>query len=142
MATDIDRIEAAIDDVAQDISDTIDLCVKAIAPAGRMFGTEKQTPEEQIQNYLRNFRGNVDAYLNGIRQLAVKIQNAVPTDKAANVHPYDIAESVFFDYSARMERMIQKDAEKAVDRESPSPMTTAIAVEAGGPPDGAVPSIG
>lgn len=107
-ATLIDFLEAGVEDIAQSISDTIDLCVDAIAPDGRMFGTEKQTPDEEIANYIENFRGNPDAYLNGMRQLVVKIQGAVPPDKAQSVHPYDIAEAVFTEYSARLEEMIQK----------------------------------
>lgn len=107
----LDQLDAGIEDIAENISDTIDLCVDALMGDGAPFGMEKQTQDEQIASYVQKYRGNQDAWENFIRAGVGKIQQELahlPPEKQIAARPYNIMEAYAYAYSAKMERLIAR----------------------------------
>jgi len=128
MQTFIDFTEAMVEDVAQGLSDTIDMIVDILAPDGIGWQQEPMTDAERIDDYVKNYRGNVAAWENKIRTTVSAISQqlqGLPPGVLAQVHPYDIAERLALYYSAQMEGMISEQGvlgKKAQDNESLRPI--------------------
>lgn len=110
--------EEIVDEVARWAVAYVNQVVDALAPDGRPFGLEPKSEEQQLLDYINNYRGNPDAWANRIRTTATQIQQmllqkGVTPDKIPSVHPFDIAEDMAMDYSIRMENLLAKTQDKA-----------------------------
>jgi hypothetical protein len=66
---------------------------------------------DKIDNYVKNYRGNVAAWQNKIRTTVAAISQqlqGLPQGTLAQIHPYDIAERLALSYSAQMEGLIRE----------------------------------
>ena len=133
--------EEIVDEVAKWGVAYVNQVVDAISPDGRPFGMEPKTEEQQLLDYINNYRGNPDAWANRIRTTATQIQQmllqkGVTPDKIPSVHPFDIAEDMAMDYSIRMENLLAKTQDKARKgseslRPTPSPDIEEVGVGPG-----------
>lgn len=112
----VDITESMIDDLTDAIEDYIDTIIDALMPDGRPFGMEPKSMDKQIVEYMQ-LRGNAAAWWDWmairVEHLMAKAQEILPPEKLEKLHPWDIVLRFAFNYSAKMEKELQKRTEKA-----------------------------
>lgn len=109
-----DEAEAALDDVVTKAVSYVDYLMEVLMPDGRPFGMNPKPVEQQLQDYIQGgYRDNPEACKMKIRELVGQVSQmlqafGVPPEQAAQVLPYDIAESAALQWSAQMEKLLQE----------------------------------
>lgn len=108
----VDELEAVVQDVSSQIAQEIEDVVNTLAPDGRALNQEVKSMDEKLLEY-RTIRNDVEAWKLWISQKAMEItgklqMSGVGPDKIAAVNPLKIAIAYMQQYSAEMEREIEK----------------------------------
>lgn len=112
----IDEIEDVAEIVAEDLYHIVEGMTDALAPDGRPLGMRKQSEREQLRDYVQTLRGNPDAWVQRVRDIATEITQSLvgqPPEVVASVHPYSIAMGLMWEHSARMEARLKREEAKA-----------------------------
>ena len=113
--------EGLIADTVESVAQNIEFLLEILMHDGRPFGMEIATEEEQIQQYLEEgLHDNVDACLNWIRTRVLQLVQLMTAfgltpEEQAFARPYDIVESSALHWSAKMERLIAKREQSALE---------------------------
>lgn len=123
-STAIDDFEWTGREVAKWAAEYVTGVVTALAPDGRAFGQVKLNEDEEMQLYVRNLRGNPDAWRDWIDERVQKVKEMLQTsglspEDTAKAHPYDIVQAFALNYSKRMERLLNEEAFNARARATP-----------------------
>lgn len=110
--TAIDEMEAVVEEVVEILSEEIEMIVDTLAPDGRPFGQELKTPDEQLSEY-RVIRNDVEGWKLWVSNKALEITEqlklgGVAEDKIQALNPLNIALAFMFDYSTRMEKLLEE----------------------------------
>lgn len=110
----VDETEMVAEDVAKWAAEMVTTAIKSLAPDGRGWQEKNLTEREQLALYMKNLRGNPEAWAQWIdervKKILSKLQEAgVPEDIALGVHPYSIVQSQAINYSYRMEQALKRE---------------------------------
>ena len=111
----LNQIETIADEVGTWAASQIQMILDTLMPDGVPYGGRKLTEREQVVFYMKNLRGNPQAwsqYLNSrvkdisdnLEQLYSKFQ--VDPASIAEIHPWDIVIRRAVAYSAKMEKLL------------------------------------
>ena len=109
----IEDFEEVIEVAAQWGAKYVDEIVHILSPDGRALGMEKLSEKEAVARYMRELRGNPEAWANWIREKVSLIKGeltkaGLSEELILSVHPYDVAERFAIVYSARMENLVRE----------------------------------
>ena len=110
--TAIDEMEAIVEEVVDKLAEEIEMVVNTLAPDGRPFGQELKSTEEQLIEY-RGIRNDVEAWKLWVSNKALQIteqlkMGGVGEDKIMALNPLNIALAYMFEYSSRMEKLLEE----------------------------------
>lgn len=112
----VDITEQMIEDLANAVEDYIDTIIDGLMPDGRPFGMEPENIDKQLVEYMQ-LRGNASAWWDWmavrVEHIIAKAQEILPPDKLSKIHPWDIVLRFALNYSAKMEKELQRRTEKA-----------------------------
>lgn len=119
-----------VEEVSQEGLSIYETILDTLAPDGRPFGKEPESKKEQLDTYLRMYRGNPEAWADYMRNIVQLVQTemaeAAP-ELAAAAHPYNIAQALAMEYSYKMERLFLAEQEKyAAMAEEPGIATSEV----------------
>jgi hypothetical protein len=109
----IENFDEVTEVVAQWGAKYVDEMVRVFSPDGRALGMEKLSEAEEIERYMRELRGNSEAWANWIREKVSLIKgeltkSGLSEEIILSVHPYDVAERFAIVYSSRMENLVRE----------------------------------
>lgn len=116
----VDVTEEMLEVLAEDVDMYIDSVIEALMPDGRPFGMEKKSPAEELSDYME-LRGNAMAWWEWMATrydyIKTKMNEMLPPDKQALMHPWDIVFRYAMNFSAKMEKEYQKQQKKMLNQE-------------------------
>lgn len=108
----VDVTEDLIEHITDYIDDYIDTIINALMPDGRPFGFEKQTQKEELMDYMK-LRGNASAWWDWmatrVEYIMQKMDEVLTDEQKAQIKPWDIVYRYALNYSAKMERLYQRE---------------------------------
>lgn len=117
----IDTLEEVTEEVAQWASQTINQVTEIISPDGRPYMSRLLSEEEQVEQYL-NLRGDPQAWSQwlGERELEIiqeLLQGGMNEAEISLVSPQQLAASIALQYSASMEKLINRRLSQPIEDE-------------------------